>query len=238
MKALYKCSPFTISNLKSQLIIPKVKPELFEGIFVKVTLHANKQLVIGNIYRPPTSPKLESDRNILATVSSFGDSLEILLLGDFNLNWSDAGTLTECNMLNGSNFTQIIKEPTRISPSCKSLLDWILVTHPNRIIKSGVLSDCFSDHSIIYCIWKISIPRLSPKFILIRDMKLFNSDLFINDVRKINWNRFSLIPDVEAAWNFFYTEFVQVIDKHAPWTTIKVKGHHLLWVNGELISLF
>lgn len=46
-------------NLKSQLITPKVKPELFEGIFVKVILHANKQLIIGNIYHPPTSPKLE-----------------------------------------------------------------------------------------------------------------------------------------------------------------------------------
>jgi len=137
-----------------------VKPELFEGIFVKVTLHANKQLVIGNIYRPPTSPKLESDRNILATVSSFGDSSEILLLGDFNLNWSDAGTLTERNMFNGSNLTQIIKEPTRISPSCKSLLGWILVTHPNRIIKSGVLSDCFSDHSIIIAFGKFQFPVL------------------------------------------------------------------------------
>jgi len=68
-----------------------VKPELFEGIFVKITLHANK----GNIYRPPTSPKLESVKNLLAMVSLLGDSREIILLGDINLNWKDCSTFKE-----------------------------------------------------------------------------------------------------------------------------------------------
>ena len=116
------------SQLKSQLIIPKVKPEYFEGIFVKVILHANKQLIIGNIYRPPTSPKRESVKNILATVSSLGDPKEIILLGDFNLNWADSSTFTERNLFSGANLTQIIKEPTRVGPTSKSLIDWILVS--------------------------------------------------------------------------------------------------------------
>lgn len=37
---------------------------------------------------------------------------------------------------------------------------------------------------------------------------------------------------------FFYSELLQVIDKHAPWTTIRVKGYHLPWINGDLIRLF
>jgi len=75
-----------------------VKPELFQGIFVKITLHANKHLIIGNIYRPPTSPKLESVKNLLAMVSLLGDSREIILLGDINLNWKDSSTFKERSM--------------------------------------------------------------------------------------------------------------------------------------------
>ena len=76
----------------------------------------------------------------------------------------------------------------------KSLLDWILVTHPDRFLESGVLSDCFSDHCIIYCRWKIKIPRLLPKFIKVRQTKAFNCDNFINDLLNIDWNRMKLIP--------------------------------------------
>lgn len=223
------------NNLKSQLIVPKVKPELFEGIFIKITLNVNKQLIIGNIYRPPSSPKLESVSNIISTVSSLDESKELILMGDFNLNWLDT---TNHNLFNDLNLTQIIKDPTRITKTCSSLIDLILVTHPNRIINSGVLSDCLSDHCIIFCIWKISMPHLPPKYIRVRDTKSFNTDLFIRNLQMVNWNRISLIPDVADAWDFFRAEFQQVIDKHAPWTTIKVKGHHLPWISSDLIKLF
>jgi len=54
----------------------------------------------------------------------------------------------------------------------------------------------------------------------------------------INWDRFHLIPSVEDAWNYFHSEVTKVIDKHAPWKIIKVKGRHLPWINADLINLF
>lgn len=65
-----------------------------------------------------------------------------------------------------------------------------------------------------------------------------NPELFIQDILNINWERFQLIPFVEDAWNFLQTEFVEIINKHAPWTTIKFKGRHLPWIKGDLIQLF
>lgn len=96
------------NNIKSQLIIPKVKPEQFEGIFVKVILNENKQLIIGNIYRPPSFPKLESVKNIISTVSSIDNLSELILMGDFNLNWLDPTTSSVRNLFNDLNLTQII----------------------------------------------------------------------------------------------------------------------------------
>lgn len=51
------------------------------------------------------------------------------------------------------------------------------------------MSDCFSDHSIIFCVWKIKVPKLPPKLIKIRQHKKLNLDLFIHDLISVNWNR-------------------------------------------------
>ncbi len=65
-----------------------------------------------------------------------------------------------------------------------------------------------------------------------------NIDLFIHDIININWDRFQLIPYVNDAWDFFYCELTNVINKHAPKRTIRVKGSNLPWINSDLISLF
>ncbi len=36
----------------------------------------------------------------------------------------------------------------------------------------------------------------------------------------------------------FFTEFINVMNKHAPWKTISVRGNYLPWINSEFISLF
>ena len=86
------------------------------------------------------------------------------------------------------------------------MLDWILVSHPGRIVQSGVLPDSFSDHSMIFCIWKIKVPHLPPKMIKVRQFNKINPEHFTQDILNINWERFKLIPSVEDAWNLFYTE--------------------------------
>lgn len=219
-------------------MVPNEIPVHFEGLFIKITLHENKQLIIGNTYRPPNSPKVKSIKNIISTVSSLVSNKEMILMGDFNINWLHSSTHTERNMINSLNLTQLITEPTRFTLTSKSLLDWALVSHPERITKSGVLPDCFRDHHMIYCIWKIMKPSLPPKLIKIRQTKFFNSEQFISDLQQINWYRLNLMPFIDDAWNFLYTELQNVINKHAPWTTVKVKGSHLPWVNGDLINLF
>lgn len=228
---------YVSSTLLSELISPKENPVYFECLFVKISFHVNKQLIIGNIYRPPNSPS-ESIQCIGNTIKSVGSSNEMIILGDFNINWLERSSINDRNYIESLNLTQLISEPTRVDHRSKSLLDWILVTHSNRITDSGVLSDCFSDHSMVFCVWKIKLLRLPPKVIRVRQSKYFNTDVFIQDLLDINWNRFNLIPFVEDAWNFLYTEVLKVIDKHAPWISIKVKGRHLPWIDADLLNLF
>ncbi len=43
-----------------------------------------------------------------------------------------------------------------------------------------------------------------------------NTDLFINDLISINWDRYQLISNVQNTSDFLHSEFTQVVDGHAP----------------------
>ena len=71
----------------------------------------------------------------------------------------------------------------------------------------------------------------------VRQSKYLHAESFIQDVLDIKWNRLHLIPFMDA-WNVFYTEALIVINKHAPWISVRVKGRHLPCVDADLIHLF
>ena len=84
-----------------------------------------------------------------------GCSNKVIILRDFNINWLDRSSLKDKKIFESLNLTQLISDSTWVDHRSKSLLDWILVTHSNRITDSGVLPDCFSDPSMVFCVWKI-----------------------------------------------------------------------------------
>lgn len=227
---------YVASNLTADLAFPEESPQYFEGLFVNITFHENKSLIIGNIYKPPSAPAETTDC-ILSTINSLNRSTEKIILGDFNSNWLDRSSHKVRTLFNSINLSQIISEPTRVGPSSSSLLDWILVSHPGRITQSGVLPDSFSDHSMVFCVWKIKLVHPPPKLIKIRHINKINPEHFIQDILNVNWGRFQLIPTVEEAWHFFYSEFLQVINKNAPLISKKIRGQNLPWIKGELIGL-
>lgn len=86
----------------------------------------------------------------------------------------------------------------------QSLIEWILVTHPDRSVKAWILSDCFSDHSfVLFFIWEITILKLPPRVIKLRQHEGEIRDEFTNDLVSINWDRYQLIPNVHESWDFF-----------------------------------
>lgn len=128
---------YVSSKLTAELVLPSENPLHFEGLFVKIIFHENKRLIIGNIYKPPNAPA-ETTECILSTINSLDCASEKIILGDFNSNWLANSSHKDRNLFNSINLTQLVTEPTRVGPSSSSLLDWILVSHPGRILKSGV----------------------------------------------------------------------------------------------------
>lgn len=147
-----------VATSVSSNLVAEVQPTSCERLFVQIIFPQNKCITVGNVYRPPSAP-VESSKYLMSTFESVSSKDETLILGDFNENWLDKSPARDKNNFGNLHLAQLIHEPTGIAPKSQSLLDWILVTHPERFVEAGILSDCLSDHSVIYCMWKITIAK-------------------------------------------------------------------------------
>ena len=143
----------------------------------------------------------------------------LYILGDLNVNLlgpnlSTGKRLEEIMEL--YQLAQIINDPTRITEYTKSLIDVCITSSPEKIISSGVIHLGISDHSLIYAIRKLNyIPKTgSRNSIEYRNFKKFNAESFLNDLKSL---------------------FIQVLDKHAPLKTKRVrKKGSVPWINKDI----
>ena len=138
-----------------------------EGLWLEITLPKSRGFLLGLYYRPPdSSDYLDGDfmarfTDVAELASSEGK--EILLVGDFNCDFSAKRLTSGCKQLKSLfrtlSVTQLIDSPTRITKDTSTLLDLIATNCPQNISKSGVISSGFSDHEIIFFIRKINWKR-------------------------------------------------------------------------------
>ena len=87
---------------------------------------------------------------------------DFYLLGDLNCNMNDgsnhnSSTLT--NILDIYGLSQLISEPTRITPTSSTLIDLCITSSPEKISKAGVVHLGISNHSLVFMTLKISYER-------------------------------------------------------------------------------
>ena len=82
---------------------------------------------------------------------------DVIILGDLNANMMSNPKLPKkdkqelLNFSRAFDFTQLIKEPTRITDNLRTLIDLIFVNNDHRIVKSGVIPVPLSDHCLVFC---------------------------------------------------------------------------------------
>ena len=124
-----------------------------------------KSIIIGVCYRPPG----QSRDQVNSFISSLQSQIEqvcsmnlnsVYLIGDFNdrcQDWNDNHVHSELKLelvelVNMSNMSQMISEPTHFTQTSHNLLDIIITDSPHLISDSGTLPPMgTSRHSIIFC---------------------------------------------------------------------------------------
>ena len=135
------------------------------------------------------------------------------------------------NFCNQFCLTNTISVPTRVTASTKTLLDVILVSHPERFVSGGTLRLGISDHDLIYIVRKQRLPKPNVRSIECRSMKNFDEPAFLSSLSDIPWDTAYTFDDVNDIWCHWESLLKQAIDHHAPLKPVNLKSNHLPWIN-------
>ena len=83
---------------------------------------------------------------------------------------------------------QLMKVPTRITCNITTIIDHILASYPERVIKQGIIDLGLSDHQLVSCTRKISrIKRGTHKHIRFSPFKHYLADFLKETLTSLNF---------------------------------------------------
>ena len=140
---------FSDTNL-SELNLSSVDIEIQ---WITIKLPKIREIVIGNVYRPPQGDHKPFYKHINHCLDRLNSKYErdIFLMGDFNINLNKSSNKDSkdlINLFNSFGLRQMIKETTRYGNK-NSCID-LIFTNSHYISDSGTLNLNYSDHQAVY----------------------------------------------------------------------------------------
>lgn len=133
-----------------------------ECLCINVILSQSMQFHILVVYNPPSACTATLCENLDAMFKNFKHKNEMLVFGDFNINWIDKHCRKKLkNLASKHDFIQMIETPTRITRNTQTLIDVIFANKPDRIIKKYNLVNGLPDHNMILIARKLTKKRMT-----------------------------------------------------------------------------
>ena len=204
----------------------------------------SRPVLIGILYRPPDKYDFVNCLERTFSDTNVFESQECYLLGDFNINlqpkYKEIFRHKSANTINKeiphltrsylefcftNSLEQIITRPTRVTDQSATLIDHILTNSPDKVSQSGVIDLGLSDHDLIYCTRKTSLPK-SHKHneIFVPSMKRYFGEKFLEILREIVFPNYLTYACVNDVYSDFTYRFVEAINFVAPSKKIRMKA--------------
>ena len=212
-------------------------PKKLEFIALKIQLGPSSVVVIG-VYRPPAAG-IDSVATLANLIARFTED-ELVVVGDFNLNWLNSNSDHLKEVCGNLSLTQLITEPTR--PNLKdcsksTLIDLVFSNRTDKIVATGVFDLGDSDHCPIACIRSAKMEKTSSHTVMKRNLKCLNEQAFLNDCMLSNINGSLESTDAQECLDLFVNTFISLVDKHAPYKRLRIKDRIAPWFSHELSTL-
>lgn len=210
-----------------------------ECVGVKITLSPQMSFTVFAVYRPPAATNDFFDY-ISDVLKQYAGS-EVILMGDFNLNWLDKSRRKKLNdIIKMFQMTQMISKPTRITKSSQTLLDLIFTNKPDRITKTYNLITGLSDHNLTLAARKLTKSRYRNQnttknnpnisFIPKKDLALIGKE-----IKETRWTDISDNKSCEQASSDLMMAFKAIVLKYTKTRSKKQNTkHNLPWFDSHL----
>ena len=200
--------PLTNTLLKRNLLSSQIpngqySPEYYNTRVLTVKIRKNKikPFLVTIWYRSP-NPKIEKIKEFeKVSLQIDTEDKESMLIDDLLIDYlliddpKDNNTKELKFVTNGYPYSQLINEATRITKKTKTLIDHFYTNKPENIILSCVNKITISDHYLIYGIRKFPSLKGNTNLIEYRDVKNFNKNAFLNDIRSCSTINLRLYND-------------------------------------------
>ena len=224
-------------------------PGDFESTFIEINFPKRRNIVIGCIYRHPSSTLPIStfiDEYIEPMLNKISAENKLCtLMGDFNIDLlkidSNKDSNYFYNIMTSHFFAPFILQPTR--PISKTLIDNIFINSIEYLSFSGNLTIQISDHLFQFTIIEGFFKELIPKKqnLYSRNLKNFNEREFIEILNNTGWDSIISIEDNDpnASMDNFYQQINYILDELAPYKKLNKREIKLKlkpWINNEILS--
>ena len=210
-----------------------------ESISIEVRQKRSKSFLVSFVYKPPSSSKhlnRDFDELFSQTLQKITDEkIESIFLGDFNTNFlNTTGRLPLRNIFIDFGYDQLITAPSRITKDTKTLIDLIFTNSPVNISRVNVISCSLSDHSMIMCVRKMNNIKFKSQTISFRDFSKYDVNQINNELLNTDFSLVYNTLSVNEAYNNLSSILLNVLNKHAPFVSKRIKGKVSPWLTGDV----
>lgn len=196
-----------------------------EHIWIQVKLRGHDSLLVGCIYRSPSSDLHQSTINLCDLMLSIQGYSHVLICGDFNypnINWSSLSCTSSCSQMfldsiHDSYLSQHVTEPTHYRLNTTANVLDLVFTNEEAMINTinylpGIGSSdhvCLQFNLLCYSTCtKASLPRYN--------LHQANFHKMRNLIEEVNWDEILSPLDIHSAWQIFVTKFTDFLDDCIP----------------------
>ena len=200
-----------------------------ESIFTEINFRKKKWLICAS-YNPHKSYISNHLHHLIKGLESYiGNYDNILLLGDFNSEFSEPCLNDFCDIY---NLKSLVKGPTCYkNPENPSCIDLFLTNRPRTFQCTTTIETSISDlHKLVVTVLKTFYKKQRPKIIHYRNYKNFENSNFRQDLKK----KLSKLHVTNAPLSKFNDTVLSVLNKHAPKKMKYIRSNNCNFMTKEL----
>ena len=172
-----------------------------------------------------TSDRLERLETLLGHLTANWDGL-LILTGDMNIDMlqpANSLTIQYQATLDVLGLQQMLKQPTRITKTSKTLTDHVVTNYPHRIKNTGVIRcSTVSDHDGIFACANVRVPRFQPRYKYIRNEKCFDENAFKHDFFTLTLSIVYAVESPNEMVDLLNTLIVECLHRQAHLNRVKI----------------
>ena len=209
-----------------------------EVIWIEILNKHQRPLLIAYIYRPPNCHADWVTKFETMLLHAETEEKEMLILGDFNFDiLSNKVPSKWVYLKNIFNLSQVVSTATRVTRSSSTLIDHVYTNEPENINFVNVPNYSISDHYPVCISHKrgLKSKKQLHDYIKYRSMKLFDKNSFLSDLSNCPFDSLLQSEDPNEALLSFVNIFSEVLNRHAPLISRRVKKiNQSEWMNDEI----